>query len=383
MAINVVTFSASGGAGNVAHTLVEGFSRIGLEANLLTAVDKNLWATPFKAPALTAAAMLDEYVLKSRTFDAMVSIARDNYSALSDQLPLGELNIFRWMNGLLGERFLRQNPDLGKLVWGLDDMNPFTGGCHYSGPCDGFESSCNKCPAVRPLLRAHVGKNLKRKEDFIKIHRPTFVAPTAWMQAEFERAGLAHGEKPLKILNPLPTRFFESKPLINRTSTHLKVIIIATNLDDRTKGVWNIKDTLNESLDRGNFELTLIGRHSQKLLKSLARANFLGSLDPQSVMEVLTTHDLLLVPSLFENAGTVVAEAASQGIPSLARDVGGMAEMTNYEKSGYLFRNETELADIIGSVTKAELQNKGVFAREWAQKLKPELVAKEYAEAFL
>lgn len=34
------------------------------------------------------------------------------------------------------------------IVWTLHDMWPFTGGCHYTADCDGFESSCGSCPSL-------------------------------------------------------------------------------------------------------------------------------------------------------------------------------------------------------------------------------------------
>ena len=34
------------------------------------------------------------------------------------------------------------------VIWTLHDMNPFTGGCHYSGDCVQFEIDCHKCPQI-------------------------------------------------------------------------------------------------------------------------------------------------------------------------------------------------------------------------------------------
>lgn len=383
MAINVVTFSSAGGAGKVSKTLVDGFSKIGLEANLLTASKSDLRSAPLDRPSLTLSASADEYILKSKDFEALVSISRDKHSALGGKLPAGELNIFRWMNGLLGDGFLAQNPQFGNLVWGLDDMNPFTGGCHYSGNCNGFESNCGSCPAARLPFRGLVEKNLDRKLNFARQHQPKYVAPTDWMKTEFQKSSIGSVMSCKKILNPLQSRFFEQSGSIDSTSGNLRVLIVAANLDDPTKGIWDIKDTLNRVLAKGKTELTLIGRYSSRLAKSIPGGSFVGSVDSQSVMQKLREHDLLLVPSLFENAGTVVAEAASQGVPALARGVGGMPEMTNYGNTGYLFQDNTQLEEIMNSMSKRELHLKGVLAQEWAQKLKPEIIATEYAEAFL
>ena len=383
MSINVVSFSSSGGAGNVAKTLVEGFSKIGLDSRLMTATSSNLRANPLEIPSLTISAAKDAYLHKAPRWNSLISLSRDRHSLIDERLPASELMIFRWMNGLLGERFLAANPDIGNLVWGLDDMNPFTGVCHYSGSCIGFKTDCSDCPAVRKSFRGKVEIHLERKISFAECYKPIYVAPTEWIHGELQKSRLGQGRDSRKILNPLQTRFFESQEEVASRPNHLKVLIVAANLEDPTKGVWDVKDSLNRFLDKPHVELTMVGRYSQKLESSLPRAKFTGPLDSGSVMQQTTQHDVLLVPSLFENAGTVVAEAASQGLPTIAREVGGMPEMTNYGETGYLFKTKAELDQILDSLSRTELSSRGALAKEWAQQLKPELIATQYAEAFL
>jgi glycosyltransferase involved in cell wall biosynthesis len=325
----------------------------------------------------------DAYLHKVPRWNSLISLSRDRHSLLDEKLPSSELTIFRWMSGLLGERFLEANPEFGNLVWGLDDMNPFTGVCHYSGSCRGFESDCSECPAVRKPFEGKVEINLEQKIHFADRHKPTYVAPTDWINGEFQKSRLGQLRDSRKILNPLQSRFFEGQEAVTQSSNHLRALIVAANLDDPTKGVWDVTDSLNRFLDKPNFELTMIGRYSKKLSSSLPRAKFTGPLDSGSVMQRMREHDVLLVPSLFENAGTVVAEAASQGLPTIAREVGGMPEMTNHGESGYLFQTNEELDEILDSLSNKELSSKGISAKEWAQQLKPELIATQYAEAFL
>jgi hypothetical protein len=60
-----------------------------------------------------------------------------------------------------------------------------------------------------------------------------------------------------------------------------------------------------------------------------------------------------------------------------------MTEMTNYGETGYFFKTKAELDEILDFLSNKELSSKGVLAKEWAQQLKPELIATQYAEAFL
>ena len=383
MSINVVSFSSSGGAGIVAKTLVEGFALIGLDARLLVVSSTSLREDPLGHLGLTTSAVIDQCIIKSSKWKSLISLERDSRSAMKHDLAESDLNVFRWMNGLLGRRFTKANEHLGNLVWGLDDMNPFTGVCHHSGYCKGFEADCRGCPAVRVPFRREAMLNLERKVHFADVHNPKYVAPTDWINEEFKKSKLGQGRQSIKILNPLQARFF-GKSLEPRTkSSGLKMLIVAANLDDPTKGVWEVKDSLNKFLKEYNADISLIGRYSNNLASSIPKARFTGPLDSASVISQMREHDVLLVPSIFENAGTVVAEAASQGLPTIAREVGGMPEMTNYGETGYLFATNDELDEILGSLSNRELSSKGGLAKEWAQQLKPELIATQYAEAFI
>lgn len=383
MSINVVSFSSSGGAGIVAKTLVEGFSLIGLDSRLLVASGTDLRDDPFGNLGLTTSAVIDHFIIKSSNWKSLISLERDARRVVQEDLADSDLNVFRWMNGLLGRSFTEANDHLGNLVWGLDDMNPFTGVCHHSGYCKEFEADCSGCPAVRVPFRRKTMLNLERKVHFADVHNPKYVAPTDWIHGEFQKSRLGQRRESIKILNPLQSRFFENSLKSSTKSSSLRILIVAANLDDPTKGIWEVKDSLNRFLDELNSEITLIGKYSNKLKSFIPSANFMGSLDSSSVMCEMREHDVLLVPSLFENAGTVVAEAASQGLPTIAREVGGMPEMTNYGSTGYLFNTNQELDEILDSLSTKELSSKGISAKEWAQQLKPELIATQYAEAFL
>ena len=383
MSINVVSFSSSGGAGIVAKTLVEGFTLIGLQARLLVASSTSLRDDPLGNLGLTTSAAIDQFVIKSSNWKSLVSMERDARKVMTLDLADSDLNVFRWMNGLLGRRFTEANECFGNLVWGLDDMNPFTGVCHHSGYCKGFEFDCRNCPAVRMPFRRGARLNLEHKLHFADVHNPKYVAPTDWIHGEFQKSRLGQGRQSTKILNPLQARFFENFKESRTKSSGLRLIVVAANLDDPTKGVWEVKDSLNRFLDKHDSDVTLIGRYSNNLASSIPKARFTGPLDPASVMSKMREHDVLLVPSLFENAGTVVGEAASQGLPTIAREVGGMPEMTNYGSTGYLFNTNQELDEILNSLSTKELSSKGFSAKEWAQQLKPELIATQYAEAFL
>ena len=78
--------------------------------------------------------------------------------------------------------FFASVPHRMPVVWTLHDMNPFTGGCHYAGDCQSFQSGCGTCQQVnnpKPDDVSRYGFQLKRRSmRSRKIH---VVTPSRWL----------------------------------------------------------------------------------------------------------------------------------------------------------------------------------------------------------
>jgi hypothetical protein len=73
-------------------------------------------------------------------------------------------------------------PNSVPIFWTLHDMNPFSGGCHYSGGCNAFENGCGSCPQLsgaNPLDVSRRASMAKRKAMQGKqIH---VISPSQWL----------------------------------------------------------------------------------------------------------------------------------------------------------------------------------------------------------
>ena len=76
------------------------------------------------------------------------------------------------------------------------------------------------------------------------------------------------------------------------------------------------------------------------------RIHFTGWLSPQEVYRWYSAADVLVVPSRYEPFGMVVLEGMLHGLPVIAAEVGGPADILEHGRTGLLFppRNVTALA---------------------------------------
>lgn len=377
--IKVVSYSTSGGAGGAGNSLLQGFLHLGLDASFQSISQSNLRVKPFEHPRITAAAGFDNYIVRASGWNSLVSLTRDSPTVPMRIQEDVDLVVLRWMNGVSIELAPASNT---KVVWVLDDMNPFTGACHYSLECNRFASGCVSCPAVRYPFRKKVALNLARKSAWLeRFTHLGFIAPTKWMHNQFLTSQLASRYQSKVIYNPLNPAYLDLEltphPAKSQMQGPLKVLIVAANLDDPIKGIWDVAPALRDLIDTGKIALTLAGFYSTALRTALPDATFLGELSPSRVALEMRISDLLLVPSLAETAGAIVAEAASQKTPALVRNVGGLPEMVGFSDRGWIFSEAKELQAVLGGIDRRKLEAYGELCRLWAEALRPEVIAKE------
>jgi glycosyltransferase involved in cell wall biosynthesis len=87
-----------------------------------------------------------------------------------------------------------------------------------------------------------------------------------------------------------------------------------------------------------------------------------GAVPHENVPEMLASLDVLVVPSLWiENAPFVIREAFAAGVPVVASNLGGMAEMVAHERNGLLFA-AGDVADLRRTLRRL-LDERGLLGR--------------------
>jgi glycosyltransferase involved in cell wall biosynthesis len=104
-----------------------------------------------------------------------------------------------------------------------------------------------------------------------------------------------------------------------------------------TKGIQLLVETFNDLPDQ---ELNIFGSiGTQKRFLETKNIHFKGPYDNNNINQVLELIDVLIVPSIwYENAPLVIQEAFLAGIPVITSDIGGMKELVDDGKDGFIFQ---------------------------------------------
>ncbi len=145
---------------------------------------------------------------------------------------------------------------------------------------------------------------------------------------------------------------------------------------------------------RTDFEYRLAGGGDNTALKELAerlgvadQVVFEGSIPHDKMFDWLDDLDVYIQPSLTEGMPRALIEAMSRGLPCFASKTGGMPELLN-DTAVFGKKNTTEIARLLGSVTKEQMsaaarenfKRAGDFDRELLAKKRRKFYS-EFAEA--
>lgn len=307
-------------------------------------------------------------ILAANKFHKHRLFAVDNASCGTDitQLPeFREADVIHlhWVNqGFLSLRNLEQIVESGKpVVWTMHDMWPFTGICHYTGDCQQYLSGCGHCPILYSGGSAHdlSYKTFRRKQTLFEKSNISFVACSNWL-AELARGSRLLGDKNIfSIPNAINTRQFSPEPGVEARSrlelpsNKRLLLFVAHRVTDKIKGIDYLHETLS-LLEKTNPELlkTLalvpVGRDAELLPGTFPIDVFPQTYvsNERTMIDLYRAADLLLMPTLQDNLPNTIVEAMACGKPCVGFNVGGLPQMIEHQKNGWLaqYKNAADFA---------------------------------------
>lgn len=230
-----------------------------------------------------------------------------------------------------------------KIVWTLHDMNPLTGGCHYSNDCDKFKEICSKCPQLGSNSNEDLAyENFTTKQNIYKHLNISIVTPSQWLLEQAKQSVLFKNYKKYCIKNTHPKNVFQlydKYAIRNKFNIPLdkKILLFgADDLNNSRKGTIYLLQTLELLKDLNKKIMIGLFGNNTLPIKDYDTIIFGQIKSPTELSIIYNLSDCYILPSLEDNLPNTVGEALLCGTPVVGFKTGGIPDMVEHLKTGYL-----------------------------------------------
>ncbi|HHJ35909.1 MAG TPA: glycosyltransferase [Gammaproteobacteria bacterium] len=234
------------------------------------------------------------------------------------------------------------------IVWTLHDMWPFCGGEHYTGESERYKKGYrfDNRPAGESGLDINRWIWLRKKKTWAAKKNMVIVTPSKWLAGCAAESVLFREHRIEVLPNGIDhERFHPIDRLLARQILGLpadkKLILFGAGFatSDKRKGFHLLVEALNRleaKYSKIDYELVIFGASSGDSSFS-AKAHYLGNLHDEISMAIIyAAADIFVLPSLEDNLPNTVLEALSCGTPVASFNIGGMPDMIEHERNGFM-----------------------------------------------
>ena len=274
-----------------------------------------------------------------------------NFDDALKVMPNPDVLFLHWITNMMTVADIRR---LAKrvtcpIVWVLLDMEPMTGGCHYSGTCTRFHDECRDCPQLQTGGRHDwAGRTWHEKKQLLTDLPITFLVPTQWIGRRLSKSKLFGGHPVTPIPLPMNSRLRPLKKSIAReilgAPLDKKIILVGShNLKDPRKGMDRLITAAKQLREQGTAHekilFWLMGDNGKPLAKELLPfpSNNAGYVSHQIELSLIyQAADVFACPSLEDAGPMMVSQAMLCGTPVVAFDTGIAPELITQGDNGYI-----------------------------------------------
>ncbi|MCD8297702.1 MAG: glycosyltransferase family 4 protein [Prevotella sp.] len=268
-----------------------------------------------------------------------------------------------WINqGMLSLKGIRKIFESGKpVVWTLHDLWPVSGICHYARQCDKFVMGCKDCPLLpKRIIFPDLAKKIWNKKKHIYLRSNIhFVACSEWLANTARKSGSTNGLNVSAIPNSIDTNIFQPldkvkvRKKLGLPENKKIVLFVSQRVTDVRKGASLLIDAINKicadnPVSATSIVVALLGSHAETLKQQINIPCIeLGYISgDNNLAQVYSAADVFVLPSMEDNLPNTIMEALACGVPCVGFNVGGIPEMIDHLKNGYVaeYKNAGDLA---------------------------------------
>lgn len=229
---------------------------------------------------------------------------------------------------------------------------------------------------VREFVKEDINCEFINKKQFRKnIEYSKYVVYIS-KAIENKYENLYHTKKTLTIHDGIKVNDYYVKD--HKLFENVKVNIIQVGAVTEGKGVWNTLSSAKIMIDNGctNFNISFIGKANAEMHDKINKFISLNDLEDYvelkgyctDIKQIMSKADVLLMNSELEGMGRVTVEGMLAGCLVLGRSTGGTLELISDTESGYLFKDDQDLARILIDIAKSKDKNEYIKIAKRGQK---------------
>ena len=235
------------------------------------------------------------------------------------------------------------------VVWLMPDLWAVTGHCAYAYGCEKWLTGCGGCPRLNeyPSLKRDTARWwFEKKRNTYRKCNITVVTPSRWLRGIVKRSPLLGHCNVVTIPTGIDLDTFrpvdkkEARSRLEIPAASCVLLLSAANLSSPRKFGKSFAAVLEEIVAKGpgNLLLLLAGGGKPDLPGSvMRRARFLGKVAREADMAVAySAADVFAFPTRADNLPKAPIESLACGTPCVASNVGGVPEIIQHGRNGYL-----------------------------------------------
>ena len=350
--LHLSTFDLVGGAARAAYRTHQGLQNAGADSQMLVQYKKGSDRTVTTAEpkvyaklrSLADSIPVNFYPHRQQMFSPQW--CPDALLKRIDQFAPDIINLNWVCNGFVPVKALAKFKQ--PLVWTLQDMWAFTGGCHYTLGCERYQDSCGNCPQLQSDRDRDLSRWVwQRKQKAWQNLNLTIVTPSSWM-AECARSSSLFRELPIEII-PFGLDLARFAPYDSKQARqelklpqdkHLLLFGAIDATGDTRKGSHLLQQALkqlSQSSRQEQIELVIFGASQpEKPIDFGFPVHYLGHLDDVQLRLAYSAADVMVAPSLQEAFGQTASESLACGTPIVVFDRTGLADIVDRDRNGYI-----------------------------------------------
>ncbi|MAP55643.1 glycosyltransferase [Altibacter sp.] len=243
------------------------------------------------------------------------------------------------------ETFFRKNTK--PVVWTFHDMNPFSGGEHYEETYlgmneDGFPMDRMVSKEEQSIFKKNTALKQRALKGVANLH---IVTLCRWMYNEVGKNSFFQRYPRSIIPNGIDSSVFknrdrsDARKLLNLPLDKKVILFVADSVDKTRKGFAFLQKAF-DLMDDEKIILCSIGGQAQAMTGN-NQYIALGRIEDEITMShAYSAADVFVIPSLMDNLPNTVLESLMCGTPVIGFPVGGIVDMVQHGKNGYLTKEK-------------------------------------------